>query len=464
MCNVKYHLMKSKVQLLVVGLSFLLLLGIVFSCQEEVLVYGDTSSMYKQEAYNELLYLSEIEESPQLSKEEAIDIARNLPNLNLHLRSNAQKQIERVDCIGNSLKTRSESNEVDTAFYIINFSDNEGYVILSGDLRVNTLLGFSDKGNIDWNNLSENSGISFFKETLVNTIDQERKEFNEKLDSLREICKIDKRNIRGLSNWKKPKRSGIIYSIKEKVAPLVPVEWDQIAPYNSCAPKLFNPATNKKQNAYIGCAPVAIAQIMAAHRYPKQINGKPVDWDILLSTPQMTQTDKELSPHELAVCQLLRSVADSAEVKWGLKATSTDVPNITRCLQRYGFSGAPNYKMVDDTIRFGRFFEELKNKRPILLGGSTDPKKGVERGHLWVCDGYVVVDVRRYSGNMCLAVRDVRSYYHCNWGWNGVNNGYFYWKRFDALNPMNEIGKYKEQKKSDRVYNHKIYYFSDIHP
>ena len=55
-------------------------------------------------------------------------------------------------------------------------------------------------------------------------------------------------------------------------------------------------------------------------------------------------------------------------------------------------------------------YAELAAKRPVLYGGRSSSV-----GHEFVCDGY-----------------DGNGYFHFNWGWGGMSDGYFL---LDALNP-----------------------------
>ena len=59
--------------------------------------------------------------------------------------------------------------------------------------------------------------------------------------------------------------------------------------------------------------------------------------------------------------------------------------------------------------------EELSAERPIIYSGQS--RKG---GHLFLLDGY-----------------DHNGMVHVNWGWNGVNNGYY---EIETLNPYEDEG------------------------
>ena len=69
--------------------------------------------------------------------------------------------------------------------------------------------------------------------------------------------------------------------------------------------------------------------------------------------------------------------------------------------------------VVDNINEFSQILkEQLNYSKPILFSGFSDSYGN--GGHAWNVDGYQDGD-----------------YLHCNWGWGGSSNGYFY---FNNLN------------------------------
>lgn len=70
-------------------------------------------------------------------------------------------------------------------------------------------------------------------------------------------------------------------------------------------------------------------------------------------------------------------------------------------------------------------------------------------GHGWVVDGY-----KKYS---YLSANPSEIYYHCNWGWNGMDNGYFSNGVFNVSDAYSYDSPYVE---SQRNFNSYIMYFA----
>ena len=69
----------------------------------------------------------------------------------------------------------------------------------------------------------------------------------------------------------------------------------------------------------------------------------------------------------------------------------------------YKYGGYTYYKKWSDAEWTAMVKEELDQQRPIMYGGASD-----EGGHSFICDGY-----------------NSMNYFHFNWGWSGVGDGYF---------------------------------------
>lgn len=281
------------------------------------------------------------------------------------------------------------------------FNKGTGFVIVSADDRATEILGYSDAGSFDIDNLPDNfrSWLNVYAaelESLFTTPEQ--------AEFLNSPAKTQTR------------------STGESLAPLLgSIMWDQGSPYNALCPTLSN-----NQRAAVGCVATAMAQIMRYHRWPEKGTG---------TTPAYTTTSNELEKLEISSVNLANATYDwanmtpfyndsssrtemkavatlmyhcgiSVKMNYGLSsgAYSKDVPN---ALKTY-FSYNQNMEMLsrdyytkvewDSIIR-----KELDEKRPVYYSGSS-----INGGHAFVCDGY-----------------DANGLFHFNWGWSGLSNGYF---------------------------------------
>lgn len=277
------------------------------------------------------------------------------------------------------------------------FNKGTGFVIVSADDRATEILGYSDAGSFDANNLPDN-----FRYWLGTCADE--------LEVLAATPESDtvSRPIQ------LPTRAA-----DKTVAPLLgSILWDQVDPYNSLCPNVGN-----GERAAVGCVATAMAQIMGYHQWPKKgiqtlpgyttttyrykisqipLSAMTYDWDLM--TPVYTSESTEAEKAEVA--KLMYHCGVSVKMDYGPSsgALSLDVPNAL--INYFGYNA--NMKALmrsyytkaewDSIIR-----KELDESRPVYYYGS-----GSDGGHAFVCDGY-----------------DANGLFHINWGWSGVSNGYF---------------------------------------
>jgi hypothetical protein len=211
---------------------------------------------------------------------------------------------------------------------------------------------------------------------------------------------------------------------REPIEPLCTTLWDQDDPYNSLCPNLNG------NHCYTGCVATAMAQMMRAHAWPQKgsgsitytWNGRPLsadfssmtfDWDNMLDSYKDSYTDAQQN----AVALLMKACGFSVEMAYGTDQSSASVYKVAPAM-------VANFKYTPRTITVLRrcfsysdwlneIYSSLAEGAPVYYSGNND-----YGGHAFVCDGYS-------SDN----------YFHINWGWSGLCNGYFL---LDALDPTEQ--------------------------
>lgn len=207
---------------------------------------------------------------------------------------------------------------------------------------------------------------------------------------------------------------------------LLRTQWGQYEPYNNKAKE-----SSKYSNAHfpIGCASVAVGQLMTFHKYPQFY-----DWDALLSSKRVF---KEETYRSEVVSSFLYDVACALQIEWtisdGVEVGSTTIGNVKNGLTRMGYSFDSEY-YANSPNHSIKFWDMMGiNLSPILFSA----KDNEDKGHIWVIDGVLrqsrlygdVVNENDIDGNCryFLRVFPVYGYLtHCNWGWNGVDDGWYY--------------------------------------
>ena len=278
-----------------------------------------------------------------------------------------------------------------------------GYVLVGADERLPEVLGYSDNGAFEPDNISP--AFRYWMQCY------------------------EEEAMRNQEVGVRKQASGI-----SAVAPLCASIWNQSTPFNKYAPE-YNDSGSK---CVTGCVATAMAQIMYFHKHPAQGSGsysyywictEPVgkaawlsadfgntsyDWGNMIDNYRSGYTNEQAD----AVATLMYHCGVSINMGYGSSsgAYTTDVP---RALKNY-FDYDANYQRIQkvmyspDSLN-AIIFSELKANRPVLVSGSNE-----EGGHAFVCDG-------------C----DSKGYFHINWGWGGSNDGYFL---LTALNPRGSQG------------------------
>ena len=305
------------------------------------------------------------------------------------------------------LPTMTLAGEV-KGLYVFNVQNNGGFVIVSNDDATIPVLGFSDSGNIDLNNMPDN-----MKAWLQGYADE-----------------IAWYQQHGVSTTNASRKAKVGSHSTDAIGPLLSTTWNQNSPYNGYCPNGF--AT--------GCVATAMAQVMyytetkagndittttneipayITRSYGIQMNaiqaGTPISWQDMINNYANGYTETQAE----AVARLMSLCGLSLKMDYGpsSSAYTQDIPQALQdyfgyeetatCLSRSWYSYANWTDMI---------YNELQQGRAVVYAGIS-----VDNGHSFVCDGYKYVDDT--------------DYFHINWGWGGLSDEYFV---LSVLDPDNQ--------------------------
>lgn len=274
----------------------------------------------------------------------------------------------------------SEGSNENAPYYIFNASEGNGFVIISGDDRVSSILGYSDTGTLDVDAIPCNmhcilnyyrDAISSLPEDYVSTIKTSR-------------------------------------SLKSDIPVLIKTKWGQGYPYNDRCPEING------MKCPTGCVPTAMAQVVNYYKWPiKKVvpvssysyiddNGENI------SLPELPATTFDWdNMTDTSIAELMQYCGYSLKTSYDSDGSGAVMSNaLTALTGVFGFSGE-----VRDVYRsayneeewLDMIYNELNLGHPLLYDGSGSG------GHCFVVDGYS-------SGN---------NLFHINWGWDGYGDGYF---------------------------------------
>lgn len=286
-------------------------------------------------------------------------------------------------------------------YYVYSNGEDGGFVFVSGDDRLPSILGYSMTGSYNPKDMPEDIK-SFFDRYVA---------------SLREILKQDREQINEIFYSYNPS------PLKPEVAPLLnKIEWAQDYPWNN-----KTPLNIYKKHTFVGCVATCISQIMKYYEWPDQSEGyheyeengrwhkthfgNKYDWSIMPDNLNGRQASKEVVD---ALSTLCYDVGQCMDMTYEDAGSGAYIQNAVEGVARhfkYSKGAVLRHRMNYSGKQWEYLLKsELSKDRPIPYGGIS---AGI--GHSFVCDGY-----------------DREGRFHINWGWRGKYNGYFF---INALTP-----------------------------
>lgn len=370
----------------------------------------------------------------KVSEEEAKQrLERLLPAFEPSTRGN-KRTIKEVVAY-RSKRTRSYAGDVpDTLMYIMNFDDNHGYAILSSDSRFPFILALVDTGNY----VNRTYPSPEFDPALLNMLEfDELDDFwcCQKYDSLPYLDMIEDYLQNGPYQL-----VDTIVNLDKQVGPFLTTKWGQEHPYNQLCDGSPSNIGNPRESPYpAGCIPVALAQILAYHRHPSAAYGHTYDWakirSVAMVTPALARANPSLA---YQVSHLIRACGIASNTQYKVDGSWSTAKRAEKALKNtFGYTGVTRQvKFAGEDIQLS-----LNNRTMALITGL---KGRSFKGHAWVIDGYrkykTNTIVTTYTDETYTTVDDITNigvseqvYYHCNFGWDGVANGYYLGEVFNTI-------------------------------
>lgn len=287
----------------------------------------------------------------------------------------ATKYINNPKLSNDTPKTRSSQANEQPAYYIFTNPNDKKFVIISGEGKLNELVGYGDK-------MTENPNDQppYFKLFL--------KEYERVV-----------KEVRSKATATTPQRP-----IKRKVEPLLTCKWSQYDPFNK-----YTPLSNG-QHTPTGCVATATAQVMFYNKWPKN---RPQDY--IASTgddakksatywwDEMKNTTNEMRAEQSrqAVGVLMYDIGKAVHMRYYIKGSDSNLQRACNALRdKFDYTVRyldKNFLPANDFLN--EVMQEISDGYPVLVVGGP---------HAFVYDGY-----------------DEQGLIHTNWGWGGENDGYF---------------------------------------
>ena len=287
-----------------------------------------------------------------------------------------------------------------TGVYVFTRGEDNGFFIVSADDCAEALLGYSDSGTFDSDDIPDNmrAWLSGYTAQIA---------YASRNASPTAATTYDTRPYRA------------------PLAPLCKTQWNQNSPYNDMCPTAPSGVRTP-----VGCAATAMAQVLKSHNWPKQGTGintytsknlgielsfdfgaTAFDWDNMVDIYDSNATDAQKN----AVATLSYACGVAANMNYALSGSAADVKTALKGMIEYMNidKGASIQQRKWYTLNEWEdlIYTTLSEYGPVIYYGASS----AQSAHEFVCDGY-----------------DKDGYFHINWGWGGLSDGYFL---LDALTP-----------------------------
>lgn len=295
----------------------------------------------------------------------------------------------------------------DTALYIVNFTNNNGFMLLSANDPTHEVVAYVEEGNMTPNTIIDNPGFEIFKEGLkeyISGFDPVAPAFPDTTNLTMDSLLVDTYPIEPYyGTW-----------VTDSIVPaLMSTKWGQRYPYNIYC------FTNTGEQAVAGCVAIAAAQVMAYYQHPNSYNGHTYYWNnILESSAPYSSLGKE------SVARLVNDVGILANMDYGVNASGTYASCLMNCWNHMGYT-YNSYSLYN----YDSYRGEILQGRPIIIQGQNT--KGYL--HCWVIDGFILRKLHYWILGR-EEIRGTQRLVHCNWGWDGDLNGYFLYNAFIPAN------------------------------
>lgn len=310
----------------------------------------------------------------------------------------------------------------EACFYVFNVGE-EGFVILSADDFYRPVIGYSENGKFDYDNMPP--ALRDYLDNIVMT------------RSMRKTISAAAPDV--AADWRMLEKTGRLVSRHggRGVDYLVQTQWDQSYPYNYFCPADPNGSGG---HTYVGCLATSMAQLVTFWKYPEHGNGSHCyyhsdygqicadfentyyDWDHMANKLSSSSPMEEIE----AVATISFHCGVTIDMGYGPDGSGGASGPIPGAIHTY-------FNFADACIQYRRDDFETETWKsmvreqfdmgwPMYYGGCDDGC------HAFICDGYDDYDM-----------------FHFNLGWGGSSDGWYLIDDAPYTNPADAMFNFVPQ-------------------
>ncbi|MDR0472162.1 MAG: C10 family peptidase [Treponema sp.] len=362
-----------------------------------------------------------------------------------------------------------------------------GYVIGSNDLRIGSILAVVEGGTLE--DEDENFSDIVFS-GIANYIDYTIEMFDsiseEEIRQLYEVTYLDpesfaKRELVTTNeliiefSYDDPKgplgvgRKGLIHAFEpnapnvfkaisvwdEGYETRIPVSWDQTSPYNKYINEVLG---GSGANYFTGCGPTAMSMLMAYHKKPAYSKvlypGHIYNWGNMIKADINNQESPEWD--DIAILMYENYYYSNSNAK--KDGTFTTESNLVSGLRKMGYTTPKEFCGYN----LAKIRNSIMSDKPVIMIGYPDEIKVLwmkfpyGTGHFWIIDGIRVMSYVEHLLDLRCFNWVRRDFVHCNVGWGGDKNAWYFSKIFDFRGNSGEGEALTRSTKKDRYYRYQL--------
>lgn len=286
--------------------------------------------------------------------------------------------------------TEDMPGRAEAGCYVFACRDGRGFLVVSADDAMCPLLGYSASACVDVSTVPP--AMRYWLKTYAREIEAAASEGRSYI------------------------ASAVSRRVRHAIEPLVSTRWNQDTPYNNMCPDVDG------ARAVTGCVATALAQVMRYHRWPQQGHGANsymltdgtevsmnfadsyFEWNEMLDDYALQVATPTQSS---AVAELMFACGVAVDMQYTSTESGAQVLDVPAAMVKYfDYDKGIRYLSRD---YYGLYaWEELIYDQLVEFGPVQYSGQSNEGGHSFVCDGY-----------------SSDGYFHFNWGWGGMSDGYF---------------------------------------
>ena len=432
-------------------INLLILVAIIFTfsyCTEQNLFEQEENvNLQQDDTLTELNKVNVREVDIEEARQELEIFLSEFDNSNSISKSNEIRKISSEFTLiskTNLSKSSCPNDDKKIAVHVFNFENNKGFALMSATTATPPLLALTESGNIDTIQEIENLGLII----VLENIEKYLRFAND--STINDSSQIDNERSNTISKRMVTLHEFDFYTPKTGYCT---VHWHQDTPYNQYC------HNNNFGETFVGCVPVAVAQLLSTYRFPKTYNNYEFDWNKMISDNK--------DPNIARLMQQL-GIPRNLNVKYGDKSkregSNSSINNIPRTLKNLGFKNGGNVVAYDTD----KVIEQLKQKKCVIVAGHAHKtnsktflgirikKPSYEFGHDWLIHGAMLRrNYQKSTHSTKKTFKGTDTYVLCNFGWeNTSSDGYYLSGIFDTNQQVEYTPNQLSKKNTEQDYNY----------